>query len=306
MLKKVLKQLVNKLGYDIQSISSPPIRDLPREACAAANVPIMEPETREDYVAAWSPLFPTPRMLPSQYPFKFYKSIEYAVHNISMEQYFSTKQEGSGTVLWDGDSFAYNTRQRMLHTAYKSLFGPSLSGLSVLDVGCSSGYYSFCCARAQARSVLGVDARPEHEDQFRLLHELLGMPKTCEYRNVDMESGLESLQEQYDLVLAQGVMYHVYDHPRFVRNLYRLTRKVLVLEGACSGRRDNLCKADIEDPMNLRESVHGPVLYPSLPWMITMLRWAGFKDVRYVAHPSGLKDICGFAGLWRAMLVAVK
>lgn len=305
-MKKVLKQLVNKLGYDIQSISPPPIRDLPRDVCAEAKIPIMDPLSRESYEAAWRPLFPAPAPLPQKYPFRFYKSVDEAVHNISMEQYFSTRREGEGAVLWDGDSFAYNTRQRMLHTVYTNLLGSSLSGHSVLDVGCSSGYYSFCCARAQASSVLGVDARPEHEDQFRLLHEMLGMPKTCEYRNVDMESGLESLQESYDLVLAQGVMYHVYDHPRFVKNLCRLTRKVLVLEGACSGRSDNLCKADIEDPTNLRESVHGPVLYPSLPWMIRMLRWAGFKDIRYVGHPAEVQDICGFARLWRAMLVAVK
>lgn len=306
ILKQGLKRLVNKMGYDIQPLSQTTVRDLPREACAEAAIDIMEPMDGQKYRSQCPPLIPTPISLPVQYPFRFYKSVEESVHNISMEQYFRTRQDDSTLTLWDGEAPAYKARQRMLHTVYTLLLGPSLNGVSVLDVGCSSGYHSFFCARAQARSVLGIDARAEHEDQFHLLHRLLRMPETCQYRNVDMESGMESLDETFDLVLAQGVMYHVYDHPRFIRNLHRMTRKVLVLEGACSGRRDTHCRAALEDPNNLRESVHGPVLYPSLSWMITLLRWIGFHRVTYVGYPSDLPTSQEHAGLWRAMLVAEK
>ena len=194
----------------------------------------------------------------------------------------------------------------MLYTAYAKCFGPRLDGLSVLDVGCSSGYYSFFCSRLGAAPVVGIDARPEHEDQFDLLHQMLGMPDTCRYRHVDMETELETMKESYDLVLAQGVLYHVYDHPRFLKNMFRLTRRVLVLEGECSGRSDNLCIAKMEETANLRSSVHGPVIYPSLSWMVELLRWVGFRGITYVQLPLEVEDTWRFADLYRAMLVAVK
>ena len=67
-----------------------------------------------------------------------------------------------------------------------------------------------------------------------------------------------------------------------------------------------LCKAEMEQVGNLRASIHGPVLYPSLPWMVTLLRWVGFRQVKYVMYPADLPDANGYAGLWRAMLVAEK
>jgi len=151
-----------------------------------------------------------------------------------------------------------------------------------------------------------VDARPEHEDQFDILHKTLGMPASCSYRHLDMELELETLEGPYDLVLAQGVLYHVYDHPRFLKNLHRLTRGVLVLEGHCSGHSDLLCRAAMEPADSLRASIHGPVIYPSAPWMVELVRWAGFSEVYYVDFPSDIEGDWGYDQLRRCMLVAVK
>jgi SAM-dependent methyltransferase len=307
MMKKLVRHMLEKAGYDVQKRLGPQSGNAVAEVCAAAGTPVVAPSGAADYERDGAPLFASPAAVPDSFPLSCHKTVREAVQNISMQQYFVASETAGGLALEDQPATNDGGRKRMIHAVCRGQFGKSLDGASVLDVACSSGYYSFLCSRWGAARVVGVDARPEHEDQFRLVGHMLGIPEPkCRFLRGDVEFGLEQITDTFDLVLCMGVMYHVFDHPRFVKNLFRLTRKVLVLEGACSGRRDNLCKADIEDPLKLRESVHGPVLYPSLPWMIAMLRWAGFKDVRYVAYPSDLPDAAGYAGLWRAMLVAVK
>ena len=281
--------------------------DAVAELCARLGVVVEEPPDGETYRRMCKPLFPSWTDVPRDFHPEGGGDLAGLLENISMRQYFRVKDEdGVLRITDDYPESHYYSRQRMLAGIYRNLAG-GLEGKSVLDIGCSSGYYSFHCVRMGAGRVLGTDARPEHEEQFRLLRMMLGIAEErCAYRHVDMETGLEGIDDVFDVVLAQGVMYHVYDHPRFVRNLHRLTKRVLVLEGGCSGRTDFYCKADMEDTGNLRASIHGPVLYPSLPWMVELLRWVGFEDIRYVRLPADVPDRWGFGGFWRAMLVALK
>lgn len=306
-MKKMIAGVVRRLGYDIvrHEIDAP--RDLVRECCDRLSLAMIPAVPREWYEQACVPLFPQPTPVPQSPRLKFYQSVKDTVHNISMQQYFHVTERGREFLITDHyEGSHYQSRQRMLYTVYRECIGDSLKGMSVLDVGCSAGYYSFFCGQLGASQVLGIDARPEHADQFALLRGMLSMPDTIRYQPLDMEFALESLTSEFDVVLAQGVMYHVYDHPRFVKNLHRLTRRVLVLEGACSGRTDMLCKADMEETTNLRASVHGPVLYPSIPWTVNLLHWAGFSKVSYIMYPQDIAPSVEHAGLWRAMLVAVK
>ena len=310
-MKQTIKRLAGFAGYEI---SRKPARSAePGKAALVdavlkkCDVPILEPRAYAEYRKACAPLFPEPARVPAEFPLAHYQNVAKAVQNESMSGYFNVAQKDRA--YWITDDYAgapYHSRQRMLQAVYEKYWPGSLRGASTLDIGCSSGYYSFFLSRAGAGPVLGIDARPEHQDQFRLLHHMLKLPASCRYETADMENGMENLPDSYDLVLAQGVMYHVYDHPRFIRNLYRLTRRILVLEGACSGCSDNLCAAVMEDTANLRASIHGPVIFPSLSWMIELLRWVGFKEVLYVNLPDGVKDTWGFDRLERAMLVALK
>ena len=307
MIKRIVRAALEKAGYQVFRRPQEMPRNLVRETCQGLAVPMLEPIPVGAYRIACPPLFPEPTPVSGGEGMSHYRSLWEAVDNISMRCYFQiVREKDRVTITDDYPGSNYYSRQRMLTSVYASSFGPRLDGVRVLDVGCSSGYYSMLCSRLGAGRVLGIDSRPEHEDQFSLLHHMLSLPESCAYRNVDMECEMENLSESFDLVLAQGVMYHVYDHPRFIRNLYRLTRRVLILEGACSGRADCMCKPDVEETDFLRASIHGPVLYPSLPWMVALLRWAGFKQVNYVMYPSDLPPSAEHAGLWRAMLVAKK
>lgn len=306
MIKRAIRNVLTRMGYDLQRTApAAPPANLVEQVCAKARVPVLKCLEQEAYAKLCAPLLPQPTRVPPV-ELGFYRRVEDALRNVSMEQYFQV--EGSGEQFRLNDVYPdshYFSRQRMLASAYQAFLPGGLAGHSLLDIGCSSGYYSFYAARLGASDVLGIDARPEHADQFRLLHTMLGLDARCAYRHVDMEQQLEQIERPYDVVLAQGVMYHTYDHPRFIRNLRRLTGKLLILEGGCSGRADFLCKADLERQDHLRASIHGPVLYPSVPWMMELLRWAGFRELHYVALPPGIPDRWGFSGLHRAMVAAV-
>ena len=307
-MKGLAKKVLRRLGYEVFRIPKMETEggDRVTELCRTLDLAILEPAPREEFQAWCPPLFPPGSTIPSDTLAGSGLRCDELVRDVSMQQYFRMSCKDGGLIITDDYAGShYTSRQRMLEAVYRGPVG-GLAGKRVLDIGCSSGYYAFFCARDGAKRVVGIDARPEHEKQFGLLRRTLRLEFVASYRNLDMEYGLEQLDETFDVVLAQGVIYHVYDHPRFVKNLHRLTRGWLVLEGACSGRTDYLCKADLEDTANLRASVHGPVLYPSLPWLVRLLRWAGFDALHYVRLPSDVEDRWGFGGFWRVMLACRK
>ena len=306
-MKTLLKKMIRGFGYEVLRYQPEAPVDLVQLVCEQCHLPALQSVDLESYRRALQPLFPQPTLVPVDVPLAHYTSLAEAVSNDSMRIYLSVVGNSSSYAITDDyPASCYYSRQRMLYSVYRRFMGETLKGVSVLDIGCSSGYYSFFCSRLGASRVLGIDARPEHADQFHVLRHMLKIGPSTQYQHVDMEYGMENLKDSFDVVLAQGVMYHVYDHPRFIRNLYRLTRKVLVLEGDCSGRLDRLCQAGMEDTGTMRASIHGPSLAPSIPWAVDLLRWVGFRNLTYVCLPSEVQDQWGFHRLYRAMIVAEK
>lgn len=310
-MKDAVKKVLRSLGVEVRRAApaSAPAPEADRAAavCARIGAPIIPPLDMAEYRRECPPLFPAPAPVPASFRPRHVERLDQVVQHKSMETYFEIGRSADGFTLTDDrPQSCYTARQRMLHAAYKRLGPGGIQGGSVLDVGGSSGYYSFFCSRHGAARVVDLEARPDHEDHFELLRQMLRLPDTCVFQQGDMEYGMEALNETFDLVLAQGVMYHVYDHPRFVKNLYRLSRRMVIVEGDCSGRDDDFCYPVIENVQDPRASIYGPSLEPSLSWMIILLRWAGFKDVAYVRPPAEVEESWGFRRLGRAMVVGMK
>lgn len=81
-----------------------------------------------------------------------------------------------------------------------------LSGRSVLDIGCNAGFYSIKMKERGARRVLGIDTDERYLAQARLAAQLKGAE--IEFRRLSVyDVGL--LDEQFDLVIFMGVLYHL-------------------------------------------------------------------------------------------------
>jgi tRNA (mo5U34)-methyltransferase len=158
-----------------------------------------------------------------------------------------------------------------------------LSGKSVLDVGCSDGFFAFECEKRGAGRVVAFDEwsspyidRPEG---FETAHRLLG--SKVEFRRLDLQTLDPAQLGQFDVVLCLGVLYHL-RHPLLgIEQLARLTKDTLYLETEVS-------QSILNPPvMRFIEGLyHGRDIttwwVPSIACVRQMARSAGFQRVETV------------------------
>lgn len=92
---------------------------------------------------------------------------------------------------------------------FAALIPDDLTGQSVLDIGCNAGFYAFEMKRRGASRVVAVDSNPRYLEQAKLAAGMLGVE--IEFLQLSVYQ-VAALQEQFDLVLFMGVMYHL-RHP---------------------------------------------------------------------------------------------
>lgn len=106
-----------------------------------------------------------------------------------------------------------------------------LSGLSLADIGASNGYFSFV-ARQHGARVVAFDFRHKDNSGFGLAQYINGLAD-IEHHQVNV---LDISAEQYgrfDIVLALGLLYHVADPFRALKNCADLAGDRLLVESYC-------------------------------------------------------------------------
>ena len=116
-----------------------------------------------------------------------------------------------------------------------------LTGKSILDVGCSDGFYSFLCERRNANRVLAIDYEgfdlqkkmPESEkrinvNNFELYKKLLD--SKVEYRNLDVNN-IDLIKETFDFVLFFGIYYHLENLVSVLKKIYSVVNDSVFLVG---------------------------------------------------------------------------
>ena len=103
-----------------------------------------------------------------------------------------------------------------------------LDGWTALDIGCNAGFYSFALAKRGA-CVTGLDPDERYLDQARWAAARLELQDRVEFRRASVYD-LADTDEQWDLVLFMGVLYHL-RHPLLGLDLVaRRVRRLLVLQ----------------------------------------------------------------------------
>ena len=119
-----------------------------------------------------------------------------------------------------------------------------LDGESVLDIGTTNGGVAFELERRGAGRVVAVDILDANTFGFNAIRDLLGSRAT--HVQASIYELPELLQEQFDIVLFLGVLYHL-RHPLLaLDNVRRLTRHWAYIESA-------ICDAEL--PQVAGESV---------------------------------------------------
>lgn len=98
---------------------------------------------------------------------------------------------------------------------FRNTIPESLSGKTVLDIGCNAGFYSLEMKRRGAERVLGIDTDDHYLRQARF---------AAEVENIDIEFrqmavwDIAALGEKFDFVIFMGVLYHL-RHPLLALDL---------------------------------------------------------------------------------------
>lgn len=122
----------------------------------------------------------------------------------------------------------HRTRLAMVEGVVDAHFRGRLERIGCLDAGCHEGFYTVAMARKGMRDVRGIDVRAASLNKARFVAEALGLTNvTYEQRNVEDLAG-ES--EPYELCLFLGILYHLENPMRALRNISRLTRELCIVE----------------------------------------------------------------------------
>lgn len=153
---------------------------------------------------------------------------------------------------------------------------------TALDVGCGVGYFSEFLQRLGFQ-VTAVDGRPENASEGKRRYpEINFLTRDVEDINL-REIGT------FDFVLCVGLLYHLENPFRAIRNLHSLTEKVLLVESVCTPGNDaTLLLLDESEVDNQGLSYLG--FYPTEACLLKMLHKAGFPFVYQFERLPGEKQ----------------
>jgi tRNA (mo5U34)-methyltransferase len=142
---------------------------------------------------------------------------------------------------------------------------------SAIDVGCGVGYFSQFLADFGFH-VLAVDGREENLIEARRRHPRI------DFRAADVEEMTSAQTGTFDLVFCVGLLYHLENPFRALRNLFGITRKVLFLESSVvPGETPVLHLADESQTEN--QGLNHIAFYPTESCIVKLLFRAGFPFV---------------------------
>lgn len=150
---------------------------------------------------------------------------------------------------------------------------------SAADVGCGVGYFSKFLLDSGFQ-VLAIDGREENTAEGRRrCPEITFLARDVEDQSLG-ELGV------FDFVLCVGLLYHLENPFRAIRNLHSLTGRVLLIEGMCApGLDPNLHLLDENECED--QGLNYVAFYPTESCLVKMLYQAGFPFVyRFKRLPS--------------------
>lgn len=109
----------------------------------------------------------------------------------------------------------------------RSAFPPDLQGASVLDVAANAGYFSIQMKRLGAGKVVGVDVHKDSLRQAAICRQIWDLD--IEYRSADVDR-MEGFEEQFDIVLFLGILYHLKAPLLALENVGQACRDAIVVE----------------------------------------------------------------------------
>jgi 2-polyprenyl-3-methyl-5-hydroxy-6-metoxy-1,4-benzoquinol methylase len=147
---------------------------------------------------------------------------------------------GRSSASKPGTEERHDQRRRHFFEPLLAVYGGTLDGKRVLDLGCCQGYWTFEAARAGAVHCLGLDSSATFIAEARALRTLFDRG-TTEFRlaHLEEERWWEGL-EPFDVTLFLGLFYHLLEPIAVLRRAMALTRETIVVDSVAQPRGEPL------------------------------------------------------------------
>lgn len=199
-------------------------------------------------------------------------------------------------------------RSRYFFEPLVGLFGGSLKGKRVLDLGCNAGYWSLKAIEAGADYVLGVDGRQMHVDQANLVFQAKEIePQRYKFRTGNVFTDDFAGEGPFDIVLCLGLLYHVSKPVELIERIAAINTDVLLIDTEVSGlsgvvwrtRRESL-----DEPRNAID--YEQVFIPSRLGVIELARAFGYAAVALQVDASSYSGMSGYVRGKRVAFMCAK
>jgi len=132
-----------------------------------------------------------------------------------------------------------------------------LSGKTVLDIGCNSGFFSFLCESRGAKKVIGIDRNSHYIKQANFCSKIKNSNVDFRIMNV---YDINNIGINFDVVLFLGTLYHLTDLETVMKIISNINKKTLILETATSKKYESLQDPILEIPAGKTAGLRAPNL----------------------------------------------
>ena len=178
------------------------------------------------------------------------------------------------------DTRAFNeARLRSVESLLDELRAAGIELSTAMDVGCGFGFFTGPLLSKDLQ-VTAVDGRPENVDVARSRN------PGAQFATFDVEDQAIVSLGQRDLVLCLGLLYHLENPFRAIRNLWQLTGRVMIAESVCAPGQQPATVLYEED-RDTDQGLNYVALIPTESWLVSAMYHAGFA---HVYRPKQMPD----------------
>lgn len=201
----------------------------------------------------------------------------------------------------------HRQRRKYFMEPVVQLFGGSLSGKRVLDLGCNAGFWSLCSIEAGCDFVLGVDGRRMHIEQANFVFEVNEIAKSryefvC--KNI-FEMDFERF-EAFDIVLCLGLLYHINKPIVLMEKIAHSNSDILIIDTALvpkPGSHFAIFRDALDDPRMAVD--YELALHPTRGAVFDIVRQFGYSAIVLKPRFQGYTGAVDYwLGLRRAFVCA--
>ena len=166
---------------------------------------------------------------------------------------------GNGIIIEDQDTLQkkrlFAIRDYFIDIITKFYETNDLHNKSLCDIGCNTGYFLYeLYKKLNFKQVVGVEPRVKNLQKAKFIANFFGLPKN---RYVLKKFDILSPRKKfpvYDVVIMPGVLHHLDDHILALRNLYKMTRNLCIIETLVLSNEFNTKK--ISEQLELKDNLY--------------------------------------------------